>query len=41
MPGVYRTALAEAGLALVREIRIPDDYHADTTVRMMIARNEG
>ena len=37
----YKTALAEAGLALVREIRIPDDYHADTTVRMMIARKEG
>jgi hypothetical protein len=37
----YRTALAEAGLALVRETRIQDDYHADTTVRMMIARKEG
>jgi hypothetical protein len=33
-------ALAEAGLALVRETRIPDDYHADTTVQMMIARKE-
>jgi SAM-dependent methyltransferase len=36
----YRMALAEAGLALVRETRIPDDYHADTTVRMMIAMKE-
>ncbi|NTU99703.1 MAG: hypothetical protein HGA55_01075 [Methanoregulaceae archaeon] len=36
----YRMALAEAGLVPVRETRIPDDYHADTSVLMMIARKK-
>ena len=37
----YRTALADAGLVMQRETLIPDDYHADTAVQMMIARKEG
>lgn len=36
----YRHALDAAGLSLLREFPIIDDYHADTSVRMMVARKQ-
>jgi predicted TPR repeat methyltransferase len=36
----YRQALQTAGLIMVRETRIRDDYHKDASVHLMIARKE-
>jgi hypothetical protein len=37
----YRHALAEAGLSIIREVPVRDDYHAGTYVHLMIARKPG
>jgi hypothetical protein len=37
----YRDALRAAGFEVVRERQIRDDYHRDSTVRMVIAKKVG